>query len=316
MMRAPQGEAPAPSPPDAKAARQAREQARAAALRAWLLSQRRTKAAAGEAADTQRRRFAYRTFFGWLPVAIVVYWIAFILTRYVIFTSNADIPEYYFMATGPANTQPNAMYYEERGAQLFKIDRTKDMRTLRVSDPASGSDSCSSADYNGDHRVAINPTAVQLLQDPDVVSKRYLEVSVAGLPEGGTIVCRVAWPAHAESFASSEFELHNGWPGSRAHQSIETVVLNLSWYGETNEVEMFSVSAKRGVDDMERVLEPDSGAVVRSTSPERSAWRDIIFIVIGALIALGAAILLEALRHNIDLSIQHAAAGPHKGGPQ
>jgi hypothetical protein len=300
----PAGE-PAGAPPDRKHFRQVREQARLAALRAWLTGQQRTRQLAVQATDERRRLAAYRTFWGWLPAAVVVYWIAFILTRWVVFASGTDIPTYNVAVYGTKAGQSQTMYYETDGVQKLKFDRHPEMRVIRVSSPTSGLSSCALADNGGAVQHALPASAVAL---HETGTNQYIEVTLAGVAASQSITCKVTWRPHADSFTTSSIDVHNGstdWSDPRGATNEEDVLLNLSWLADQNDVEVFSPNAKQGIDDKERVLTSDSGAIVRWTSPERSAWRDIIFVVIGALIAFGAAILLEALRHQIELSIHH-----------
>ncbi|MBV8366360.1 MAG: hypothetical protein JO194_07650 [Candidatus Eremiobacteraeota bacterium] len=286
-----------------------REQARLAALRAWLGSQQRTRQIVADSTDAKRRLVAYRTFWGWLPAAVIVYWIAYILTRWVVFASTGEIPEYYVAILGTKAGQSQTMYYQTGSVQKLKFDRHPEMRTLRVMSPSAGPSSCSLADNGGSNLHALPASAVAI-RTTDTMT--YIEVSLDGLASSESIVCTVDWKPHADSFTTSSIDVHNGgdWPALPSSLTSEDVVLNLSWLADENDVEVFSPSAKRGIDDKERVLSADTGAIVRWTSPERSAWRDIIFVVIGALIAFGAAILLEALRHQIELSIHHGTGAP------
>lgn len=253
---------------------------------------------------------AFRALRAWLPLISGAFVLAGLLTYWIAFydQQQTDDPVYvsYFAASSAA--KPSAtMYYEESEEQPSVKLVAPSSGTLIISDLAS-EDSC------GDlHAAALDPSkgAPPLF----VIDLRDAR-AVRGL---ATIQCTLARGAADETFSHRAISFVNGAPyGGPQTEGLSLQTIRLSMV-ELEGTEMLTLRGGRpdpGSPDSE-TIEGRGRVVARWRQVVHEERRDVILVIIGTMIALGAAMLIEALRPMIDARIRgRTSPSTHARGAQ
>lgn len=252
-------------------------------------------------------RRALRFLFVWGGLAIVLFGIAAVLTADVLRVDDMKFPPHSLIvsiwSTGVAKSwtkpsvtvTPLAVYQEFTGgsAQL-KIERLPDAGDLYVGPLPPGA-RCT--DW------AQQPIPGTLIDANDATSAGALYRYHFEKLRSGSIVCPIEPLVADVSFVDRRLD---AWGYSAAYDQPPPaekplpVVLDLS--AISNAENMRFVGGKPGLRwETDRILDADERYIQSYwASKTQTSTRDVLLVVIGSLIALGAATLLEALRPYVD----------------
>ena len=287
----------------------------------WLLSR---EATADIKENDENQRFARATvvLFGWLPLAIVMFWLSLILTKGIAFVNDDPIPRYGLTAWGAPGkdllvsvegepTNMSLTIIVPLGIRLITLQQIPKgpdctwAQGQKVS-PRDGIKSTTVFDYDqkimGDQVDILVPTSAETFS----VTEQY-----GSFTQVLTLVCKVAWEPKQESFSKYELTIDNALDFD--HGDLVSYLNEESgYYSEDillsayklNESKLLTFAGRRTQQDDERYLISGSSAVVEWNSENGAEERDALFVVIGAFIAIGAAILIEGLRPHVELAIE------------
>ncbi len=117
-----------------------------------------------------------------------------------------------------------------------------------------------------------------------------------GTPKAGAFTCQIAFAPRRESFTSFTTDVWFLPTISHAGEPIAT----LNFSATLDDADNMQVFGARSTSSSGADMEPDDEAVVRYTDIRREGLRDVALVLIGAFVALGAAMALEAIRPYIE----------------
>ena len=272
---------------------------------------------------SERQRFARASvvLFGWLPLAIVMFWLSLILTKGIAFVNDDPTPRYGLSVSGVTNKAALASLEGEPSSLSLEIAvpfGTRFISIQRVSSglacawdqgqPVSGQDGIEYVNPRG--RLSENDVRVTV---PTSASAFGVKIFYGSYSKVLTVRCKVAWQPKQESFSKYDIEITNALANDADRQTYEAAGdreqnLVVSAY-KLNESKLLTLAGRRTAQDDERDLIPGASAIVDWNSENGEEERDALFVVIGAFIAIGAAILIEGLRPHVELAIESNYAG-------
>ena len=236
----------------------------------------------------------------WGMLALAMFVIAGVLTAVV---AHVSIPGSDFQPIGlygSYNGRATGWIYYERRRTSSDFLVYYPARTSFVALPYGTLTSCSVGD-----RVKTTMPASKIEHLAYEGHAFYL-VDVSNAPGGvatdGILRCDIAFDAHRESFTG--FSMDMWYLPKLPRAGVPIATLNFSAIIEGAEhMQVFGgrSTSLSGVD-----LTPDDEAVVKYTDVYRGALRDVFLVLIGAFVALGAAMALEAIRPYVEARA-HAA---------
>lgn len=119
-----------------------------------------------------------------------------------------------------------------------------------------------------------------------------------GAPTAGEITCSLEFEPTRTSFTNSAMDVWFLPALSNRTSPLST----LNFYVQIEGAENMQVFGARATSSSGVALEPDDESVITFTDVRREGLRDIMLVVIGAFIALGAAMALEAIRPYVELT--------------
>ena len=249
----------------------------------------------------------YARRFGWLwrGLALLVLLAAASLTLYVVFQDpNIEVIEErvalfgHYHAGDAANVivqwTPRANSY--RNIWYVKYPRGTQLLLLPGTGPCSQTSYYNFAQYQPE-----TPLHIRVVRQQDPFDS-YVWVSVAGV-ESNEIACVVSPRPTRASFTRYEFEVQYHAKAPRRGLQPVPIIYMLPNIERAESLEV------RGVPSYGSAAELRFGdtAAVKYANAVKESERDILFVVIGALIALGAAMILESLRPAIEASAERWA---------
>jgi hypothetical protein len=118
-----------------------------------------------------------------------------------------------------------------------------------------------------------------------------------GAPVDGEATCTIAFAATRSSFTSLAMDI---WFMPSLPSVVPAATLNYSV--EIDGAENMQVFGERSTSSSSAALAPDDEIVIEYNDIRREGFRDIMLIVIGALVGLGAAMSLEAIRPYVEMT--------------
>jgi hypothetical protein len=289
-------------------------------LRAWL---------AGSAAERElseeglreRQRHAARSLWGWLPLAILIFWATFILTKYISFSGDGQaMPEYDVSVLGSASNPIVADIGGKASAMTIRFFIPQGVRSLSIGSVAPG-EACSQS--NGEDSVPIrsgiwyDETPFTDPADGQTVTGRRVQIDPAKqlrygpMPLYGRTVqvaeltCKTAWQPQRTSFATYRMRVNNVNPGpvhgAPTHTEPELALTAAAPY--LDEAHLLTLAGQPSIGSDERNVVPNDFVALTWKPLDEAQFRDVMLIVIGALIGFGAAIVIEAVRAQIQIAI-------------
>jgi hypothetical protein len=277
-------------------------------LGTWLAGRASAQRTA-DAIPRARRLRAYATLWGWMPLAAIIFWIAFILTRSVSFVDESGSPTYRITAFGTDKSLATAEFIEDppSGAHIdFYLPRG--VQIVRLDNVAADS----ACDVPGGRYERVKGV---WRAEFGLANAKYTNFDLYGRSTAAAYVrCTLNWHPGHSSYATYSARIENWDVGAVQKSKLPpgAVRLQINVGAPLMEgVRLATVAGMRLSYD-ERTLVPSDfvWAVWRGGEAEQS--RDTILIVIGALIALGGALVVEALRGEVELAIE--SNSPNIGG--
>jgi hypothetical protein len=118
-----------------------------------------------------------------------------------------------------------------------------------------------------------------------------------GTPVAGEATCTIAFAATRSSFTSFAMDV---WFMPSLAGLAPAATLNYAV--EIDGAENMQVFGERSTSSSSAALAPDDEIVIEYNDIRREGFRDIVLIVIGALVGLGAAMSLEAIRPYVEIT--------------
>jgi hypothetical protein len=118
-----------------------------------------------------------------------------------------------------------------------------------------------------------------------------------GAPVAGETTCTIAFAATRSSFTSFAMDI---WFMPSLPSLVPVATLNYA--AEIDGAENMQVFGERSTSSSSAALAPDDEIVIEYNDIRREGFRDIVLIVIGALVGLGAAMSLEAIRPYVEIT--------------
>jgi hypothetical protein len=148
------------------------------------------------------------------------------------------------------------------------------------------------------HHVTIQSTGENYIETPLYV------VTPESSTEQYRVLCNVSRIDESETFVTrrASFEYYARWPGPPDYSPIAGLVINLAGVADLEDVRFdggFQEPDFAGY-ETQRVLTPDSSFTAHWRDLRAEQTRDILLVLIGVAIALGATMLIEGLRPAID----------------
>jgi len=245
---------------------------------------------------------------------------SFILTKGIVFVNDAPTPRYAISAYGKTEKpvlvslegEPSSLYLNigvPIGTRFVVVEhiRTGSACAWNSDVPVSETHSIGYSKMIGGGNVLgrrvdiMVPTSVSAFEE-DALYGSYSKVLY--------IRCNVEWEPKQESFASYALKIANDYSddvrqkSSHAHELLgnRTLPIAVSAY-KLNDSRLLTLAGKGTGQDDERLLIPGDYAVVDWKPENGTEERDALFVMIGAFIALGAAVLIEGLRPLVELAI-------------
>lgn len=131
-----------------------------------------------------------------------------------------------------------------------------------------------------------------------------LSPSPHGAATNGEVTCRLDFAPTRTSF--TDYAMDIWFLPYPPKGSVSAATLN--YYVQFDGAENMQVFGARATSSSSAALEPDDESVIRFTDVRRQSLREIMFVVIGTLVAFGAALSLEAIRPYVE----RAASGHQK----
>ncbi|HEV2739758.1 MAG TPA: hypothetical protein VGU66_14360 [Candidatus Elarobacter sp.] len=280
-------------------------------LGTWLAA-RATEQRRAERVPQARRLRAYATLWGWLPLAAIIFWIAYILTRSIAFHDASDPPKYRLSAFGLGKAAMTAEFVEDAAdAAHVDIFIPEGVKVVRIND-VSGDGACTWSASRYERKGGV--WRAELRFDKPVTETEILYGSPV---RAGFVTCTLTWHPLHDSYATYRMRIENWDIGSVRNAALPRGISRLNInvgapYMESLRLVAIAGAAVR-MDERTLVKGDFVYAVWRRGDAEQS--RDIVLIVIGALIALGAALVVEALRGEVELAIEANQLGQPDGAP-
>ena len=145
-------------------------------------------------------------------------------------------------------------------------------------------------------RVQIDP-AKQLRYQPVPLYGRTVQVA--------ELTCRTVWQPQRTSFATYRMRVNNEDPGpvrGAPHHAEPRLAFSAA-APYLDDVRLMTLAGKPSSSNDERNVVPSDFVTVSWKPLDEAQFRDVMLIVIGALIGFGAAIVIEALRAHIQIAI-------------
>ena len=269
-------------------------------LGVWLTA-REAEQRRAEQIPRVRRLRAYATLWGWMPPAVIIFWIAYILTRSISFHDESASPEYKLVAFGTGDATLTAEFIEDPpdGAHLA-LYVPQGVRIVRINDVV-GEGACSSgkARYQRVNRVwRVELSFDKTIKDQEILYGKDIQATY--------LTCKLNWHPLHDSYATYRVRVDNtnfGRIDDVAAPDAYTV-RNINVGAPYMENVRLAAIAGAAIRVDERMLVNDDFVNLGWTRGDAEQSRDIVLIVIGALIALGAAVVVEALRGELELAIE------------
>jgi hypothetical protein len=290
-------------------------------LRAWLTG-RATEHDLSEQGMRERRQRAARSLWGWLPLAILIFWATYILTKYISFSGDGlTMPEYDIAVVGSARDPIVADIGGKANAMTIRFFIPPGVRSLSIGSVASG-DACSQP--SGEDSVPIrsgiwyDDTPFTDPADGATVTGRRVQIDPAKQLRFGPVplygrtvqvaevTCRTAWQPQRTSFATYRMRINNLNPGPvrGAPPHTEPLLALNAAAPYLDEARLITLAGQPSVSNDERNVVPNDFVAVSWKPLDEGQFRDVMLIVIGALIGFGAAIVIEAVRAQIQIAIE------------
>lgn len=289
-------------------------------LRAWLAGSA-TERALTEQGMRERRQHAARSLWGWLPLAILIFWATYILTKYISFSgAGLVMPEYDVAVVGSSSDPVVADIGGKVNAMTIRLLIPHGVRSLSIGSVAPG-DACTQSD--GDAAVPLqsgiwyDDTPFTDPADGQTVTGRRVQIDPANqlryrpVPLYGRTVqvaeltCRTMWQPQRTSFATYRMRVNNEDPGpvrGAPHHTEPRLALSAA-APYLDDVRLMTLAGKPSSSNDERNVVPNDFVTVSWKPLAEAQFRDVMLIVIGALIGFGAAIVIEAVRAQIQIAI-------------
>lgn len=240
-----------------------------------------------------------------------IFWIAWILTRHVAFADDKTPPLYRVAAFGttddPVVAEVTEGYIDllvPHGVDLVRIGSVRNPTSCGIPSPDGKPKPIP------DEAFAYAPASNFAEIDPEKLTP-FKPLSIYGKNVVAVqFHCRLDWKPQRTSFATYRVQFANSDASlysSDDKPKLFTLGNRLKLYVEStmDEPRMSGVSVASVMPD-ERTLS-DGDTVFLSWTPVGTAQnRDVILIVIGALIALGAALAAEGLRGQVEIAIEQS----------
>jgi hypothetical protein len=289
-------------------------------LRAWLAGSAAERALS-EQGMRERQQHAARSLWGWLPLAVLIFWATYILTKYISFSGDGSaMPEYDVSVAGSASDPIVADIGGKANAITIRFFIPQGVRSLSIGSVAPG-EACSQP--NGEDSVPIrsgiwyDDTPFTDPGDGQTVTGRRVQIDPAKqlrygpMPLYGRTVqvaeltCRTLWQPQRTSFAAYRMRINNLNPGPvrGAPNHTEPLLALMAAAPYLDEARLVTLAGQPSLSSDERNVVPDDFVALTWKPLDEAQFRDVMLIVIGALIGFGAAIVIEALRAHIQIAI-------------
>lgn len=247
-----------------------------------------------EAQELAKVSFAHRFLFLWGGLSVAMFCIAAVLTSALVHVSLVESDYQPIGLYGDYRSRATGwIYYEYRnGHSDFLVYYPA--RTTLVALPHGRFTACTTGE-----------TEKTRVPARDVVQSKYEDrpfylVTLSAQPNGtsaaGVLTCEIDFQARRESFTGYSMDV---WflpksPGA------STAIATLNFSAKVEGAEYMQVFGARSTSSSGADLEPDDEAIVKFTDIRREGIRDVALVLIGAFVALGAAMALEAIRPYIE----------------
>ncbi|HEY0395927.1 MAG TPA: hypothetical protein VGD01_15610 [Candidatus Elarobacter sp.] len=289
-------------------------------LRVWLESCTGERALSA-AAMRERQRRAARSLWGWLPLAILIFWATFILTKYIAFSADElAMPDYDILVVGRTDDPVITDIGGKANAMTVRFLLPRGASAVRLGAVASGQACVQHAAEEPvpirsgiwyDDAPFLDPADNQMVTGRRVQIDLGNQIHYRAMPLYGRkvdvaeITCRVSWQPQRTSFASYRVRVNNVDPGpvrdAPKHADPPLALSAAAPY--LSEARLLTLAARPSQSNDERTVVPDDFVEIAWKPLDVSEFRDVMLIVIGAFIAFGAAIVIEAVRAQIQLAI-------------
>jgi hypothetical protein len=285
------------------------------------LQDRALRSDASDREPSEAHRRAARTLLGWAPLVIIIFWTTLILTRAAIFTDSAPLPRFDVAAYGGPDDVIVLIAGSPQAVDL-ELHIPAGISRVTVGDVAGGN-ACwwtTSGVDPGTFRYADAFSAPQAGKAQTVIGRSVtitpgkslaFEPLYDRMVATATATCHTEWrPRHIESSTYAmklvNADVSNAVPAPADKRGTLDV-----YAPETDDARVSSLAGKVVPTDDYRAVVPTAVVWIDWRPARDAAFRDLLLIVIGALIALGAALLIECVRAYVAIAIE----GPAGAGP-
>lgn len=247
-----------------------------------------------EAQELAKVSFAHRFLLLWGGLSVVMFCIAAVLTSALVHVSL--VGSYYQPIGLYGDYRSRAtgwIYYEYRGGRSdFLVYYPA--RTTLVALPFGKFTECAQGEFTKTRLPARDIVQSQYEQRP------FYLVTLSAQPNGtnaaGVLTCQIDFEARRESFTGYAMDV---WFLPKPPKAA-TPASTLNFSAKVEGAEYMQVFGARSTSSSGADLEPDDEAIVKFTDIRREGLRDVALVLIGAFVALGAAMALEAIRPYIE----------------
>jgi hypothetical protein len=256
--------------------------------------------------EDRTRTFAYRFLLIWGALAALNFIVAAVLTATLVRVGGLE-PPYHPIGMYGRYTDSNAVgwiyYYRTRLGGTYLIYFPP--HTKLVALPYEKSIECTENRPSG-HRIA----------PPDISTSDYqghvfyviaLSSQSNGSAADGEATCKLNLTPTRSSFTSFSLDM---WFDPAISGGVSPA-RTLNFSAQIDGAENMQVFGGRATSSASVALGPDDESLIEFNDVRREGLRDIILIVIGALVGLGAAMALEAIRPYVELAASRRRR-PHR----
>jgi hypothetical protein len=246
--------------------------------------------------ETRTRTYAYRFLFVWGALAALNFVVAAVLTAMLVRVAALEAPYHPIGMYGhySANATGWIYYYQTPSGGSYLIYYPP--HTTLVALPYEKSIECN---LNRPSQLRVAPSSVSTSQhDGHLFYVITLSAQPSGSTNDGEATCKLDLPPTRSSF--THFSLDMWFPPTLRSGVSPAQTLNFSL--QIDGAENMEVFGGRATSSSSIALGPDDESVFEFSDVRREGLRDIILIVIGALVGLGAAMALEAIRPYVELA--------------
>lgn len=238
--------------------------------------------------------YAHRFLYLWGGLSVFMFCIAAVLTSLLVRVSLVESDYHPIGLYGDFQSRAVGwIYYEHRRRHnVFLVYYPA--RTTVVALPHGKFTGCTTGETTKTPLPAHNVTPSQYENRP------FYLVTLSAEPHGtsaaGVLTCEIDFQARRESFTGYSMDVWFMPKPPAAAAPIATLNFSATIEG----AEYMQVFGARSTSSSGADLEPDDEAIVKFTDIRSEGLRDVALVLIGAFVALGAAMALEAIRPYIE----------------